>query len=199
MPNKGIKTKLVNIIERNSEEGITMFVFRFIGSYTLYLMFLSENVMLLSVNSYINFGTKSYKEIMGIWIANDYAPLSCWRFVSVVSHKKHYAVLLHENQLGVIKTFNFAIFWTTPFIDYAYFDQTVYKIYKKKLQFIKALRFPSHKTTWCKQTLNLAISWHIIVIWKKKQKACDLNLKVIYDLDIQLQYCKHSDFQVGRD
>ena len=33
----------------------------------------------------------------------------------------------------------------------------------------------------------------------KKQKACDLNVKVIYDLDIKLQYCKHFDFQVGRD
>ena len=33
----------------------------------------------------------------------------------------------------------------------------------------------------------------------KKQKACDLNVKVIYDLDIKLQYCKHSDFQVGGD
>ena len=33
----------------------------------------------------------------------------------------------------------------------------------------------------------------------KKQKACDLNAKVIYDLDIKLQYYKHSDFQVGID
>ena len=33
----------------------------------------------------------------------------------------------------------------------------------------------------------------------KEQKACDLNVKVIYDLDIKIQYCKHSDFQVGRD
>ena len=33
----------------------------------------------------------------------------------------------------------------------------------------------------------------------KKQKTCDLNVKVIYDLDIKLQYFKYSDFQVGRD
>ena len=31
----------------------------------------------------------------------------------------------------------------------------------------------------------------------KAQKACDLNVKVIYDLDIKVLYCKHSDFQVG--
>ena len=30
-------------------------------------------------------------------------------------------------------------------------------------------------------------------------KACDLNVKVIYDLDIKVLYCKYSDFQVGRD
>ena len=33
----------------------------------------------------------------------------------------------------------------------------------------------------------------------KKQKDLDINVKVIYDLDIKILYCKHSDFQVGRD
>ena len=33
----------------------------------------------------------------------------------------------------------------------------------------------------------------------KGTKACDLNVKVIYDIDIKVLYCKHSDFQVGRD
>ena len=31
----------------------------------------------------------------------------------------------------------------------------------------------------------------------KIQKACDLNIEVIYNFDIKLQYCKHSDFQIG--
>ena len=31
----------------------------------------------------------------------------------------------------------------------------------------------------------------------KKQNACDLNVKVIYDLDIKLQYRKYSALQVG--
>ena len=34
---------------------------------------------------------------------------------------------------------------------------------------------------------------------EEKKKACDLNVKVIYDLDIKFQYCNHSDFQVERD
>ena len=33
----------------------------------------------------------------------------------------------------------------------------------------------------------------------EEEKACDLNVKIIYDHDIKLQYCKLSNFQVGRD
>ena len=32
---------------------------------------------------------------------------------------------------------------------------------------------------------------------EEKIKECDLNVKVIYDLDSNIQYCKHSDLQIG--
>ena len=38
---------------------------------------------------------------------------------------------------------------------------------------------PPRKTTWCGQTLNWGIRWHIMVMWMKRQKACDLNVTCI--------------------
>ena len=64
-------------------------------------------------------------------------------------------------------------------------------------QGITRVQIHSHKNNWCGQTLNWAISWHIIVMWMTKWKACDLNVKALYAIAVKVQYCKHSDLRLG--
>ena len=97
-----------------------------------------EALTFLLDNSYIRFGSKLYRQIVGIPMGTNCAPLVADQFCSVM--RDFMLSLSEENQSDVIEAFN-STFWYLDDIlniDNKFFDKMVNCIYPSELQLNKA-------------------------------------------------------------
>ena len=97
-----------------------------------------ETLNFLSDNIYIKFGYKSYRQIVGIPLGTNCAPLVADLFL--FSYERDYMLSLSEdNQSDVIEAFNSTSRYHDDLsnIDNSFFDTTVNRIYPSELQLNK--------------------------------------------------------------
>ena len=98
-----------------------------------------EALTFLSDNIYIRFGSKLYKQIVGIPMGTNCAPLVADLFL--FCYERHFMLSLSEdNQSGVIEAFNSTSRYLDDLlnIDNNFFDSMVNRIYPSELQLNKA-------------------------------------------------------------
>ena len=89
-------------------------------------------------NTFIQFGNKLNKQIMGVLMCTNYSPVF-WRFVSVLSQKGLYVVPFSETQADVIEAFSSPRYINDlPSIDNDHLDQIIGEIYQEELRLDKA-------------------------------------------------------------
>ena len=107
-------------------------------------------------NIFIRFGTKLYRQTIGIPMGTNCAPLVADLFLFCYE-RDFMKYLSRENQADIIETFNSTLRYLDDLlnIDNIYFDQTVDRIYPTELQLNRA---NSSDTRYLFLDLNLCIS-----------------------------------------
>ena len=98
-----------------------------------------EALTFLLDNIYIRFGSKLYRQIVGIPMSTNCAPLVADLFL--LCHERDFMLSLSEdNQSGVIESFNSTSRYLDDLlnIDNIFFDSMVNRIYPSELQLNKA-------------------------------------------------------------
>ena len=143
LPHNLIKDKLVGLIERTFQREGSLYIacndrnafFKSdaVGNYNLWsCQKVCESLTFLLDNIYIRFGSKLYRQIVGIPMGTNCAPLVADLFL--FCYERDFMLSLSEdNQSGVIEAFNS----TFRYLD-DLFDSMVNRIYPSELQLNKA-------------------------------------------------------------
>ena len=150
LPHNLIKDKLVDLIERTFQRECSLYaacddrnVFftsaavRNYNSWTCQKV--CEALTFLLDNIYIRFGFKLYRQIVGISMGTNYAPLVADLFLFSYERDSMFS-LSEDNHSDVIEAFNTTSRYLDDLlnIDNNFFDSMVNRIYPSELQLIKA-------------------------------------------------------------
>ena len=147
LPHNLIKDKLVDLIERTFQREGSLYIacndrnaFFTVRNYNLWsCQKVCEALTFLLDNIYIRFGSKLYRQIVGIPMGTNYAPLVADLFL--FCYERDFILSLSEdNQPGVIEAFNSTSRYLDDLfnIDNNFFDSMVNRIYPSELQLNKA-------------------------------------------------------------
>ena len=149
LPHNLIKDKLVELIEKNFQREGSLYVAcndrnafftsDAVRNYTLWsCQKVYEALTFLLDNNYIRFGSKLYRQIVGIPMDTNCAPLVADLFL--FCYERDFMLSLSEdNQSGVIEAFNFTSRYLDDLlnIDSNFYDSVDNRIYHSELQFIR--------------------------------------------------------------
>ena len=149
LPHNLIKDKLVDLIERTFQREGSLYIAcndrndfftsDAVRNYNLWsCQKVCEALTFLLDNIYIRFGFKLYRQIVGIPMGTNYAPLVADLFL--FCYERNFMLSLSEdNQSGVIEAFNSTSqYLDLLIIDNNFFDSMVNRIYPSGLQLNKA-------------------------------------------------------------
>ena len=150
LPHNHIKEKLVDLIERTFQrvcslyiacnDKNTFFTSDAVRNYNLWFcQKVYEALIFLLDNIYIRFGSKLYRQIVGIPMGTNCTPLVADLFL--FCYERYFMLSLSEDtQSDVIEAFNSTSRYLNDLlnIDHNFFDSMVNRIYPSKLQLNKA-------------------------------------------------------------
>ena len=138
LPHNLIQEKLLDLIERTFERALKTMV-HFIWHVKTESQNVCDALSYLLDNIYIRFGTKLYRQIVGIPMGTNCAPLVADLFLYCYE-RDFLDSLNHDNQADVIEAFNSTSRYLDDLlnIDNPYFEGMVNQIYPPELQLNKA-------------------------------------------------------------